>query len=162
MPPPPSLDLSTVALFLDVDGTLVEIEKHPDHVHVPDELCDLLARLEVATDGALALVSGRSLEQLDRLFSPLRPCAAGLHGLERRHAGGAVTRAAPDPAAYGEARGVLERLVRDDRRLLHRQLDIRPRLPADRPAPASNLRPVFVGIIDRLAKDGLLPSRAAA
>ena len=48
------------------------------------------------------------------------------------------------------------------RRLLHRQLDIRPRLPADRPCPPTNLHPVFVGIIDRLAKDGLLPSRAAA
>lgn len=118
MSPPPGLDLSTAALFLDVDGTLVEIERHPDHVHVPDELCELLEKLEAASDGALALVSGRSIEQLDRLFSPLRPCAAGLHGLERRHADGEVTRASPDPRAYAAARAPLERLAAEDQRLL--------------------------------------------
>ena len=118
MRPPPSLDFSTVALFLDVDGTLVEIERHPDHVHVPDDLCDLLEKLETACGGALALVSGRSIEQLDRLFSPLKLCGAGLHGLERRHANGEVTRASPEPEAYEKARSSLRQLAASDPRLL--------------------------------------------
>lgn len=118
MSPPPRLDLKAIALFLDVDGTLIEIERHPDHVHVPDDLCRLLGSLEHATGGALALVSGRSLEQLDRLFSPLRLCAAGLHGLERRHGDGEITRASPAPEAYAAARGALEDLVARDSRLL--------------------------------------------
>ena len=104
LPPPPGLSAATIALFLDVDGTLVEIEREPGAVHVPDRLCRILAALEEATDGALALVSGRSLQQLDQLFSPLRLSAAGLHGLERRKPAGQVVRAAPDPAILAAAR----------------------------------------------------------
>jgi trehalose 6-phosphate phosphatase len=103
LPPPPRLRAGDIALFLDVDGTLLEIEREPGAVHVPDELCRVLDELQAATGGALALVSGRSLEQLDRLFSPLRLSAAGLHGLERRNLGSQVVRAAPDPAILARA-----------------------------------------------------------
>lgn len=72
------------ALFLDVDGCLLDFADHPDDVQVPDELGDALARLSRALDGAVAFVSGRRIEQLDTLFAPLRLPAAGLHGLELR------------------------------------------------------------------------------
>jgi trehalose 6-phosphate phosphatase len=102
--PPPRLRPESIALFLDVDGTLVEIEREPDAVHVPERLRAILADLEAAVHGALALVSGRSLEQIDRLFSPLRLNAAGLHGLERRNLRSEVVRAKPDPTVLRAAR----------------------------------------------------------
>ena len=74
------------ALFLDVDGTLLEIAPTPDATTVPAGLKELLKSLQERARGALALVSGRSLAQLDSLFAPLRLPAAGLHGLERRTA----------------------------------------------------------------------------
>jgi trehalose 6-phosphate phosphatase len=113
LPAPPDLRVDEIALFLDVDGTLLEIEQEPGDVHVPERLCRILARLSEATGGALALVSGRSLGQLDRLFSPLRLCAAGLHGLERRNLATGVVRTEPDPAAFPPARAKLERFAND-------------------------------------------------
>jgi trehalose 6-phosphate phosphatase len=104
LPAPPRLRGADIALFLDVDGTLLEIEREPGAVHVPERLCRILERLHAATGGALALVSGRSLEQLDRLFSPLRLSAAGVHGLERRNLGVELQTAAPDPVAFERAR----------------------------------------------------------
>jgi trehalose 6-phosphate phosphatase len=104
LPPPPRSRAAEIALFLDVDGTLLEIEREPGDVHVSERLCRSLERLQSATGGALALVSGRSLDQLDRLFSPLRLSAAGLHGLERRNVGVKIETAAPDPAAFQRAR----------------------------------------------------------
>ena len=76
------------ALFLDVDGTLLEIAPRPELVRVPDGLPSLLVRLSAQREGALALISGRPLAQLDRLFQPWQGAAAGLHGLERRRADG--------------------------------------------------------------------------
>ena len=102
--PPPELSLGAVALFLDVDGTLLEIARTPDAVRVPRRLCQILADLQRATGGALALVSGRELAQLDRLFAPLCLSAAGLHGLERRNLRTGVMRREPDPAALEAAR----------------------------------------------------------
>lgn len=72
------------AWFLDVDGTLLEIEKHPDLVSADRELLELLARLADRYDGAVALISGRSLAQLERIFGPLSIAAAASHGLELR------------------------------------------------------------------------------
>lgn len=77
------------ALFLDVDGSLLEFAANPAGVHVPLALIDLLQRLRDALDGALALVSGRGIDDLDRLFAPLRLPAAGVHGCELRDADGA-------------------------------------------------------------------------
>lgn len=82
-PPRPADDW---ALFLDVDGCLLELADAPDAVTVPPRLPDLLDRLAQRLDGALALVSGRALSSLDTLFAPLQLTAAGLHGLERRSA----------------------------------------------------------------------------
>ena len=78
------LDLQRTALFLDVDGTLLDIAATPDSVVVPDGLVDTIGRLERALGGALAIVTGRTLADLDRLFTPLRTRAAGVHGAEIR------------------------------------------------------------------------------
>ncbi|MCC5793393.1 MAG: trehalose-phosphatase [Chromatiales bacterium] len=94
---PPLPDPAHSALFLDVDGTLLELAAHPDAVIVSDELKALLGRLLDALGGALALISGRELATLDRLFSPLVMPAAGIHGLERRSGDGGLQR--PVPAA---------------------------------------------------------------
>jgi trehalose 6-phosphate phosphatase len=78
------LDLDRIALLLDVDGTLVDIAPTPHEVHVSDDLCRSLARLSERTGGALALVSGRPIADLDTLFSPLKLAAVGGHGAEMR------------------------------------------------------------------------------
>jgi trehalose 6-phosphate phosphatase len=80
------LDFQHSALFLDVDGTLLDIAATPDRVVVPDGLAATIARLERAFGGALAIVTGRTLADLDRLFFPLRTRAAGVHGAEMRFA----------------------------------------------------------------------------
>jgi trehalose 6-phosphate phosphatase len=72
------------ALFLDGDGTLLDIAERPDLVDAHKIDCALVEGLQRAANGALALISGRSLGQLDELFAPLRLPAAGQHGFERR------------------------------------------------------------------------------
>jgi trehalose 6-phosphate phosphatase len=93
------------ALFLDVDGTLLEIAPRPELVRVPDGLPALIMRLSAAREGALALISGRALAELDRLFQPWQGAAAGLHGLERRRADGII-----DCVADGDSAAALDRL----------------------------------------------------
>lgn len=78
------LDLKTVALLLDVDGTMVDIGPSPAEVQVSAPLLESLRRLFDLTDGAVALVSGRPIGDLDRLFSPLQLPAIGGHGAEMR------------------------------------------------------------------------------
>ncbi len=75
----------TLALFLDVDGTLLPIEDRPDEVVGSTAVTALLQRLGERLSGALALVSGRPLSEIDRLFAPLKLPAAGAHGSEFRH-----------------------------------------------------------------------------
>lgn len=82
LPPPAVAD--DWGLFLDVDGTLLDFAARPELVRVPDGLVDALEALGRRLGGALALVSGRPLQQLDALFAPLHLPAAGLHGLEHR------------------------------------------------------------------------------
>jgi trehalose 6-phosphate phosphatase len=81
-----------IALFLDVDGTLLEIARRPDAVRVTAPLRQLLQLLLHDNGGAVALVSGRSIANLDQLFAPLAFPAAGLHGAERRSAQGIIHR----------------------------------------------------------------------
>jgi trehalose 6-phosphate phosphatase len=76
------------AFFLDIDGTLLEIEGHPDAVRIGRAEFDLVSGLHRATGGALALVSGRPLAGIDVLFHPLKLPIAGQHGAERRDAQG--------------------------------------------------------------------------
>jgi trehalose 6-phosphate phosphatase len=81
-----------IGLFLDVDGTLLDLASSPDSVEVPAGLRDTLAAAAGCLDGALALVSGRPIEDLDRLFAPLRLRASGIHGAQIRDAAGGLSR----------------------------------------------------------------------
>jgi trehalose 6-phosphate phosphatase len=87
-PAPPPAPQPDWAYFLDVDGTLIDIADTPDAVHVDAALLDLIARLHRASGGAVALVSGRALADLQRRLGKLRLPLAGQHGLERRDAAG--------------------------------------------------------------------------
>ena len=79
------------AYFLDVDGTLVELARTPDAVHVESATLDLVHGVHVITGGAVALITGRSIEDIDRLFGGAPLPIAGQHGLERRDGDGVWT-----------------------------------------------------------------------
>jgi trehalose 6-phosphate phosphatase len=106
--PPPSLDW---CLFLDVDGTLIEFTETPFDTQASDELKAMLREVSDRLGGALALVSGRSIEYLDALFAPLRLPSAGLHGVERRKASGAMHGASFNDSQLDRARAELADLV---------------------------------------------------
>jgi len=91
LPRPPGwaeLARQPTALFLDIDGTLLEFEAHPDLVRATDGLILLLQSISSALQGAVALISGRPLDDIDRVFSPWLPFAAGGHGAEVRGSAG--------------------------------------------------------------------------
>ena len=76
------------ALFLDFDGTLVDLAEQPEDVVVPPALVDTLRELHTYLGGALAVISGRPIEQIDEFLAPLCLPVAGVHGAERRAASG--------------------------------------------------------------------------
>ena len=94
--PPPPLP-GSAALFLDFDGTLVPIAPRPQDVSVPPWVLPVLQSLSSRLNGALAIVSGRPLAQLDAFLAPWRPPAAGAHGAEWRGASGRTQRQLSDP-----------------------------------------------------------------
>jgi trehalose 6-phosphate phosphatase len=106
--PPPSLEW---CLFLDVDGTLIELTDSPLETFADSELKTLLSHVAERLGGAVALVSGRSIHYLDELFAPLRLPAAGLHGVERRKASGALHGASFVDAQLSQARTAVHQLV---------------------------------------------------
>ena len=87
MQDPPRLQRDN-ALFLDFDGTLVDIAETPEAVDVPPALVGLLGDLHDWLGGAIAVVSGRQIDVLDRFLAPLRLSAAGEHGVQRRDPSG--------------------------------------------------------------------------
>ena len=105
LPPPPLSLLDSAALFLDFDGTLVELAETPDAIRVSPDLGSLLRRLRGSLDGRLAIVSGRSIADLERHV----PCSdihfSGSHGLELRLADGTdLPLGAPDGLDHIRAR----------------------------------------------------------
>jgi trehalose 6-phosphate phosphatase len=107
------------ALFLDVDGTLLELAPTPETVYVSERLKSLLVELSERLDGALALISGRTIADLDYLFSPLRFCASGIHGAERRDSSNRLIRAPiADQDQFANAQEELQALVRAHEGLL--------------------------------------------
>ena len=82
---------NSTALFLDFDGTLVDIAEHPHDVEVPSALVPTLRSLSEYLGGAVAVISGRPISQIDDFLRPLQLAAAGVHGAERRSSGGELT-----------------------------------------------------------------------
>lgn len=107
-----------IAILLDFDGTLVEIADHPDEVAVLPETRIVLASLARVLDGALAVVTGRAIGDIDRFLEPLCLPVAGVHGLERRGASGAVHASEVDSGAIATLREALQRLVGEEPGLL--------------------------------------------
>ncbi|HEY4145917.1 trehalose-phosphatase [Pinirhizobacter sp.] len=105
LPPPPKPERSHPwALFLDVDGTLLDFVDDPAAVRVPSTLAHSLDALHARLRGALALISGRTIADLDRLFQRPSWAAAGLHGFERRNSHGTIERLQVHPAQVDELR----------------------------------------------------------
>ncbi len=91
------LDNSGCAIFLDFDGTLVDLAPTPDGVRLEAGVAEALALLSRRHDGALAIISGRPVAQIDAMLAPLVLPVAGVHGVERRGADGRLRLAAtPD------------------------------------------------------------------
>ncbi|MBI1868035.1 MAG: trehalose-phosphatase [Methylocystis sp.] len=89
-------DIRHYAIFLDLDGTIVELSDRPDAVHVDASTLQLLKALRDKTNRALAVISGRDIDVIDRLLHPLVLPVAGVHGLRRRDATGALHPMAPE------------------------------------------------------------------
>jgi trehalose 6-phosphate phosphatase len=116
--PPAHLPADRWAVFLDLDGTLIEYAHEPGAVIVDAQLLELLRGLALHTGGATAVVSGREIATLDALLAPLRLPASGLHGFERRSAAGVLSRhAQPGARALAEARRLLASVAAQDERL---------------------------------------------
>lgn len=103
--------LSRYCLFLDVDGTLIEFTDDPIAVNRSTELVTLLKCASNVLNGAVALVSGRSLDYLDLMFAPLRLAAAGIHGVERRDARAVIHRKAIDARTLDPVRLLLSKFT---------------------------------------------------
>lgn len=99
-----------IALFLDFDGTLVELAPLPDDVKLDRRVGPALERLHMSLGGALALVSGRPISVLDEFFKPHRFDIAGLHGAQVR-LGGNLRTEAKAPEALREATRELVRFA---------------------------------------------------
>lgn len=109
--PPPLFSIARPALFLDFDGTLVDIAERPDAVQVGAALPALIASLAEWLDGRLAIVSGRTLAVLSELLGPIEVAMAGSHGGEFRSTPGAemIPLAEPLPRDVVEALGTFAR-----------------------------------------------------
>lgn len=109
-PLPPYATHRDVAFFFDLDGTLAAIAPRPEDVELPPRVVAWLDRLTTAVDGAVAVLSGRPLDQVDALLAPLRLPAAGLHGGDLRIPGGRRLRCEPTPYVRGVVKGGLTSL----------------------------------------------------
>lgn len=107
LPPPPRLrDLAAASLFIDFDGTLVDLAPRPDDIRPNQALPALLLELVEALGGRLALVSGRTIADIDRHLGILPIAVAGSHGGELRTAGGgSVEKQTGDMQAAQKAAG---------------------------------------------------------
>lgn len=105
--PPPHGLLNDASLFLDFDGTLVDLAERPDLVRVSPMLPDLLARLASRLDGRVALVSGRGAQEVAALIGAPDLTIAGSHGAEIRSGSGHVS-APPRPVVLDEALAAID------------------------------------------------------
>ena len=112
-----ALTPETLAVLLDFDGTLVGIADRPEAVELKVHTVETLARLEHALDGAIAIVSGRSITDIDGFLGSRRFAVAGIHGLERRGSDGTLHADEYDLAALEEIAGALDQLTQEERGL---------------------------------------------
>jgi len=98
LPAPKPLRLGQTALFLDLDGTLAPIAARPQDVRPDPRRTSLLERLAQTLDGRLAVISGRTLDDVDRILEGCVTAVAAVHGLVRRGPDGRVVQAQPHPA----------------------------------------------------------------
>lgn len=108
---PPPQPKKEWAYFLDVDGTLVDIAEAPDKIHVDEALIELITMLHQACQGALALISGRSLFDLDSVVRSLRVPMSGQHGIERRDSAGKLWLHATPPEAKSTIKAALQPIL---------------------------------------------------
>ncbi len=141
-------DPTGIAFFLDFDGTLVELAERPDAVRLAARTRDALTRLADVTQGALAIITGREIAEIDLFVAPLRLPAAGIHGLTRRSMAG-QNYAAPLAADFLlHAEQILPPLVlREAGLLLERKSNAVALHYRNRP----DLESVCVDVMDRLA-----------
>lgn len=111
MQTPPPFDPARHALLLDFDGTLVGFADDPSAVAIERGALDSLLALQQQLSGALAIVSGRRIADLDRFLAPLAFAAAGVHGLELRRAPGLEIEEIASPERLARVRGRLEEAV---------------------------------------------------
>ncbi len=161
----PVLSPSSLALFLDFDGTLAPIASRPEQAVMSPATRATVERLARATDGALAVVSGRTLDSLDALLTPLALPAAGSHGLERRSADGRLHRMATPPSAlaaieavvaFGRERSLLVERKPSGASVHYRarpEFEAECRAFVDRTAAAPGLRTVHGKMIAELSID---------
>ena len=107
----PVMSAARAAWFLDFDGTLVDLDETPDQVRVEAEVLDMVRELDLAAGGAVALISGRRIEEIDRHFVPLRLSVAGQHGAERRSASGRLHRYPTNGRGIGRMHDILREWV---------------------------------------------------
>ena len=93
---------NSTALFLDFDGTLVDIAEQPHDVEMPPGLVQTLTALNGYLGSAVAVISGRPISQIDAFLRPLQLASAGVHGTERRSASGAMTLLSTQPLDFVE------------------------------------------------------------
>lgn len=156
---PPAIDPRTHALFLDFDGTLVDLVDDPDDVALA---ADRVARLEEMSErlsGALAIVSGRRIADLDRFLAPLAFAAAGVHGLERRRRPDGETEFLLQPEALDPVRDALAPTLEANQRLRLEDkgtaLVLHYRTAPDLAAAAkSAMRHAVEGRVDLVVMDG--------
>lgn len=117
-PRPPALDPQRHALYLDFDGTLVDFAPEPDAIVLRPGTVALLESLSEKLGGALAIVSGRRIADIDRHLAPLALAASGVHGQEIRSAPGAERTEVPHPVDLDEARRRLKSSIGQDDPLL--------------------------------------------
>ena len=113
LPAPKPLSLRDCALFLDLDGTLAPIAARPQDVRPDPRRTDLLERLAAALDGRLAVVTGRTLADTDRILEGRVKAVAAVHGLVRRDAAGELHEQPPHPGLPEVAKDLRAFAVRD-------------------------------------------------
>lgn len=112
----PDLSQTPYALFLDIDGTLLDIALEPGKVIVPPFLLSLLKRLSQGLHGAIAIITGRSIENVEKILHPYpfsrKFAIAGLHGAQISIPGKEIKKFIP-PKEFLEAKNYIESMAKD-------------------------------------------------